>query len=74
MEPSISPVWGNVDPNFVIIFRLIIYVFDICFVTFWHVFYHTIHYLALGTTYFVFMQVVIYLYYFMILLVKFDDI
>ena len=51
-------------------FRLLIYMFDICFVTFWHVFYHATHYLAPSTTAFFFMQVLVHSCYFMILLVN----
>ena len=51
-------------------FRLLIYMFDICFVTFWHVFCHAAHYSAQVWLYFLFMQVLVHSCYFMILLVN----
>ena len=72
MGPGISPVWGNVDPRFVIIFGSQITHLNICFIIFLHIFCHIDHHLAQGMYEFKVYIKSIYYYHFMILLIKID--
>ena len=68
--PGISPVWGNVEPHFVIIFGIQITHSNTCFVMFFHNLCHADRYSAQGkNTFYVYSTLVINII-FMILLTQ----